>query len=61
MTSLSAETASHGGRKQLSTSGFHPEVYTGAHSNMAANLEQIFQDFILKKIREIEHQKEEKP
>ncbi|XP_062236967.1 protein SON [Platichthys flesus] len=29
--------------------------------NMAANIEQIFQDFILSKIREIEDQNEEKP
>lgn len=27
-----------------------------AHKTMAANIEQIFQDFILKKIREIEDQ-----
>ncbi|KAM8902662.1 uncharacterized protein sonb [Spinachia spinachia] len=30
-----------------------------AHSNMAANIEQIFQDFILNKIREIEDQNED--
>lgn len=31
-----------------------------AHLNMAANIEQIFQDFILNKIREIEDQNEDK-
>ena len=29
------------------------------HTNMAANIEQIFQDFILNKIREIEDQQED--
>lgn len=31
-----------------------------AHSNMAANIDQIFQEFILNKIREIEVQNEDK-
>lgn len=31
-----------------------------AHLNMAANIEQIFQDFILNKIREVEDQNEDK-
>lgn len=33
---------------------------TDAHSNMAANIDQIFQEFILNKIREIEVQNEDK-
>ncbi|XP_037314672.2 protein SON isoform X2 [Pungitius pungitius] len=34
-------------------------MHSDAHVNMAANIEQIFQDFILNKIREIEDQNED--
>lgn len=40
--------------------GFHTDVQVGAHRNMAANIDQIFQDFILNKIKEIQGRHEAK-
>lgn len=38
----------------------YPDGQVDAHLKMAANIEQIFQEFILNKIREIEDQKDDK-
>lgn len=46
------------GTKSRTTQFLHGPIIV-AHLNMAANIDQIFQEFILNKIREIEVQNED--
>lgn len=55
-----AKTHQRRRRNAATENSSYPDLQLGAHVNMAANIEQIFQDFILNKIREIEDQNEDK-